>query len=385
VACLERAWHAYAELTERLTPVTRRILSDLWRLPDRQNAAFGRSVAREAEKKAIETARYVIPIACHTAMVYTVSGIVLHRLRRMARVGDVPLEALDVVNRMVAEVERHDPSFFGSVGEEPLSPEQVVEWAAAPPGVGDAAAAEAFDKSLSGLTSRLVDWSPRAPEMVARAVRNVLGRPDLDDDEALGLVLDPAHNHYRLETLNVSTHAPLSRTLAHAHYVFRKKLSHTADSQDQRHRTVPGSRPLLSRTVPAGVDVVEPELIRADPDCHALFQEVVEEQWDVRRRLLDLSWRCTCFPTRRRSVSRSRVRCWTCCTSGPCAPVSTPSARSGRRRWTRSSSCAACTPSSPGTSDPRAASATGWRDRAARRAPTSAASRCGGASPTSPG
>ena len=43
---------ADAELTERLTPVTRRILSDLWRLPDRQNAAFGRSVAREAEKKA---------------------------------------------------------------------------------------------------------------------------------------------------------------------------------------------------------------------------------------------------------------------------------------------------------------------------------------------
>ena len=288
VASLERAWRAYAELTERLTPVTRRILSELWRLPDRQNAAFGRSVAREAEKKAIETARYVIPIACHTAMVYTVSGIVLHRLRRMARVGDVPREALDVVNRMVAEVERHDPSFFRSVGDEPLSEQEVVESATAPPGVGDAAAAEAFDKSLSGLTSRLVDWSPRAPEMVARAVRNVLGRPDLDDEEALGLALDPARNRYRLEKLNVSTHAPLSRALAHAHYVFRKKLSHTADSQDQRHRTVPGSRPLLSRTVPPGVDVVEPELIRADPGCHALFQQVVEEQWDVRRRLLDL-------------------------------------------------------------------------------------------------
>jgi hypothetical protein len=221
-------------------------------------------------------------------MVYTVSGIVLHRLRRMARVGDVPREALDVVNRMVAEVERHDPSFFRSVGEEPLSAEEVVESTTAPPGAGDAAAAEAFDKSLSGLTSRLVDWSPRAPAMVARAVRNVLGRPDLDDEEALGLVLDPARNRYRLEKLNVSTHAPLSRTLAHAHYVFRKKLSHTADSQDQRHRTVPGSRPLLSRTVPPGVDVVEPELILADPECHALFQQVVEEQWDVRRRLLDL-------------------------------------------------------------------------------------------------
>jgi thymidylate synthase ThyX len=76
------------------------------------------------------------------------------------------------------------------------------------------------------------------------------------------------------------------RTLAHAHYTFRKKLSHTADSQDQRHRTVPASRPLLSRTVPARVDVVEPELIRQDPGCHALFTEAVEQAWDARARLL---------------------------------------------------------------------------------------------------
>jgi len=78
------------------------------------------------------------------------------------------------------------------------------------------------------------------------------------------------------------------RTLDHAHYTFRKKLSPTADSQDQRHRMVPGSRPLLSRTVPEHVDVVVPELIAEDPACNALFHEVVEEQWAARARLLDL-------------------------------------------------------------------------------------------------
>ena len=117
-------------------------------------------------------------------------------------------------------------------------------------------------------------------------MRRVLGRVDLSDDEALALALDPAKNPYRLETLNVSTHSPLMRTLAHAHYTFRKKLSHTADSQDQRHRMVPGSRPLLSRSVPARVDVIEPELIRDDPACHALFTEAVEAAWDARARLL---------------------------------------------------------------------------------------------------
>jgi thymidylate synthase ThyX len=282
---IERAWRGYAELTERLRPRVLGILSDLWRLDQRRNQAFGRSVAREAEKKAIETARYVIPIACHTAMVYTISGIVLHRLRRMARVGDVPREAALVVGRMLEEVERLDPDFFGRIGSDPLAEDGVAESHLAPPGVGDAAALEAFDKSLGGRTARLVDWSARAPEVVADAVRHVLGRVDLSDEQALALALDPAKNPYRLETLNVSTHAPIMRALAHAHFVFRKKLSHTADSQDQRHRTVPGSRPLLSRTVPDRVDVVEPQLIADDAVSSALFREVVEEQWQARSRL----------------------------------------------------------------------------------------------------
>ncbi len=285
-SAVEGAWRAYRELTARLTPLTLGILSELWRLPDRKSTAFGKNVAREAEKKAIETARYVIPIACHTAMVYTISGIVLHRLRRMARASDAASEAVDVVGRMLAAVERVDPAFFREVGEAPLEADEVVERELAAPGVGDAEALEAFDKSLGGRSSRLVDYGARAPEVVADAIRHVLGRPDLDGEAALELALDPAKNRYLLGALNVSAHAPLMRALAHAHYTFRKKLSHTADSQDQRHRTVPGSRPLLTRTTPAYVDVVEPELIREDPECHALFTEAVEAAWDARARLL---------------------------------------------------------------------------------------------------
>ncbi len=284
---IEASWEAYRELTRRLQPRAREILGDLWRLDRRANRAFGRSVAREAEKKAIETARYAIPVACHTAMVYTVSGLVLHRLRRMARVGDAPQEAARVIGRMVEEVERFDPSFFGRVGDAPLEADEVLEAGVAPPGLGDASALEVFDKSLGGRTSRLVDWSARAPEVIAASVRHVLGRPELSDVDALALALDPSRNRYRLERLNVSTHAPLMRALAHAHFVFRKKLSHTADSQDQRHRTVPGSRPLLSRTVPARPDVVEPEPIRADPGCRAIFEETVDAQWRARAALLE--------------------------------------------------------------------------------------------------
>ena len=46
--------------------------------------AHAKKVERQAEKRAIEVARYVLPIAAATTMVHTVSGIVLHRLWRMA-------------------------------------------------------------------------------------------------------------------------------------------------------------------------------------------------------------------------------------------------------------------------------------------------------------
>jgi thymidylate synthase ThyX len=206
----------------------------------------------------------------------------------MAAVSEVGAEARSVVERMVAEVERVDPAFFREVGDEPLEAEAGVERSEAPPGLGDPALLEAFDKSLGGRRSRLLDYGVRAPEVVADAVRHVVGRADLDDDDALALALDPARNRYRLDTLNLGVHAPIMRALDHAHYTFRKKLSHTADSQDQRHRMVPGSRPLLSRTVPGHVDVVEPELVAEEPGCHALFEEAMEDAWQARARLLEL-------------------------------------------------------------------------------------------------
>ncbi len=280
------AWRAYGELTRRLEPQVMAILSELWRLPERRGKAFGRSVRREAEKKAIETARYVIPVACHTAMVYTVSGITLHRLRRMAAVGGASAEATCVIEQMVQEVRRLDPHFFEFIGEAPLPGDETPEFRA-PPGAS-AETAQRFDQSLEGRRSKLVDWSARAPQVVAEAVRHVLGQPGLSDAEATALLLDPARNPYRLEQMNVLSHSPLMRALNHAHYTFRKKLSHTADSQDQRHRMVPGSRPLLTRTVPAAPDVIEPALIAADPDCRRLFRETVEAQWHARAELLRL-------------------------------------------------------------------------------------------------
>jgi hypothetical protein len=50
------------------------------------------------------------------------------------------------------------------------------------------------------------------------------------------------------------------------HFTFAKKISHTADSQDQRHRMTPASRPILSgHFVPDQPDYITPILIRQTP------------------------------------------------------------------------------------------------------------------------
>ena len=79
-----------------------------------------RRSAREAEKKAIELARYVIPVAAFTSMVHTVSGIVLHRLYRMMRTGDTPAENVARRRRRWStQVRALDPAFFEKVGRRP--------------------------------------------------------------------------------------------------------------------------------------------------------------------------------------------------------------------------------------------------------------------------
>jgi thymidylate synthase ThyX len=286
---VEAAWESYRRLTQLLKQDTLRILSGLRHLTPTASDKRRKKIEREAEKKAIETARYVIPVAAHTSMVHTVSGIVLHRLYRMMRTGDAPAETRAVVEAMVGLVRERDPAFFERIGEGPLAEGEVVE--ARLPRLeadGDAEAAR-LDARLGGRVSLLVDHMARAEETTADAVRAVLGAsPEaLSDDAALERLLDPGINRYRLETLQLSVHSPLGRAMHHAAYTFLKKLSHTADSQDQRHRMVPASRPLLALTDTRRPDYVTPPLIAANPEALEAYEEAMERAWAAKNRLLE--------------------------------------------------------------------------------------------------
>ena len=144
---------------------------------------------------------------------------------------------------------------------------------------------------LGARTSSLVAATPNAEAAVAQSVREMLGltRAALSDDDAIAAVLDPAKNHYLGETLNLTSMAKLTRALNHATYTFRKKLSHTADSQDQRHRMTPGSRPVLVNHVDLGrVDVITPPLIAQTPAALERFNACMDRVWSAMRSLEEM-------------------------------------------------------------------------------------------------
>ncbi|MFZ0738474.1 MAG: FAD-dependent thymidylate synthase [Candidatus Acidiferrales bacterium] len=282
---IARAWDSYRELSRLLEPEARAILGDIWHVSEMSHPKRLQKVERQSEKRAIEVARYVLPVAAFTTMVHTISGIVLHRLWRMHAASDTRSEAREVIGAMVDLVRGVDSEFFDRFDNEPM--EDPPEWNQ-PLSDGEAFAKE-FDAPLAGRTAKLVDYSANALAVMANAYRAVLGltAKDCPDGEAIDRLLNPARNPYRRETLNIGVHAPILRALQHANFTFAKKISHTADSQDQRHRMVPGSRPLLTLADTRSPDFITPMLIAGNSRAREVYEEAMAAAWTAKNELLD--------------------------------------------------------------------------------------------------
>jgi len=285
---IARAWSFYRELSSLLLPQAREILLDIWHVGPMSHPKRLQKIERSAEKRAIEIARYVLPIAAFTTMVHTVSGIVLHRLWRMCAASDTPSEPRAIIGELFAHVKNIDSQFFDRFGSEPL--DELREWKIELPRTtpGHQFVKE-FDAQLHGRTAALLDYSLNAPAVIAGAYRAVLGlsAADCSDSEALDRLLNPSRNLYRLETLNVGVHAPMMRALQHANYTFAKKISHTADSQDQRHRMIPGSRPLLTLADTREPDYITPALLTSNPRAREVYDRAMQDAWHSKNELLD--------------------------------------------------------------------------------------------------
>jgi flavin-dependent thymidylate synthase len=291
-ASIERQIGAYQKLISLLTPPCAREYYRIFPARKKNQARYDKDI----KKKAQEVARYVLPIATTAYLYHTVSGITLLRYARLCRQLDTPSETRVVVGKMVSALLEHDP-LYSKILEEPLELEDTPEWRhfertrGEPPDPDQAREFVAeFDRSLGGYTSRLVDHKPGNEAQVAQAVREVLGvtRSRMGDEEAIRRALDPTHNPLFGESLNLLHHSKLSRALFHASYTFRKKLSHAADSQDQRHRMTPASRPILMAHYAGEPDYITPELVRRNAAAEALYRDVMSEAWRAMARLREL-------------------------------------------------------------------------------------------------
>jgi len=276
----------YRSLGEKLVP----LVESEYRKRFPARPLQDKKVRSDLQKRAQEAARYVLPVATFAYLYHTVSGITLLRYYRLCRQFDAPSEQFLVVQKMVRCLLEVEPEFQGIL-EEPIDLEAMPEgefFANRPGGEPSVPAfLQEFDDSLEGKISRLIDYKTNNEPVLAGAVREVLGLPRaaLSDNEAIALVLDPGKNRLLGESLNVTTLSKLSRCLYHPAYTFRKKLSHTADSQDQRHRMTPASRPILAAHLTGEPDFITPELVKLDDAIRREYEETMVRAWDAMNEL----------------------------------------------------------------------------------------------------
>ncbi len=292
LAAVRLQMQAYRRLMDMLEPVIRGQYGKIFPNRDPELKKWKSAL----KKRGQEVARYILPVATHAHLYHTISGLTLHRYNKLADQFDTPEEQKIVIRKMTEAVSAVDPLFFRNIEDGiPLEKTPEYEFFESRSMSGDIPSREAFirefDAELGDLTSKLVDHKVNGEKSMADAVRAVLGLAagELSDADAIDLVMNPSKNSYFGEALNLTTLGKLSRTMVHPHFTFHKKISHTADSQDQRHRMTPASRPVLHRQfVPGRPDFITPALIAVSPEATDFYRKVMDSVWDSMTALLNL-------------------------------------------------------------------------------------------------
>lgn len=239
---------------------------------------------KDIKRKAQEIARYVLPLGTLTYLYHTISAITLIRYYKLMNQFDTGYEQKLVVEQMVKKVIELDKNmeiFF----KESFAPEDTLEYNFKE---SSSNFKKEFDKEMGNMYSKLISWTPDAEEVIYDAIREVLGltRDKLTKEEAINLVIEPVKNRYLASTVELLTISKLTRVLYNAHYIFKKRLSHCADSQEQRHRTIPASRPSLILLNYDEPDYVIPTLIKSDSKVQNYYTQVMEKIWDYYNKFL---------------------------------------------------------------------------------------------------
>ena len=273
----EEQIEAYQKLKKLLIPTAAEEYFYLF--PQQKNTPEGTAAV---EKKAQEIARYVLGVNTFAYLYHTISALTLIRYYRAIHLNQFSEETKTVVKAMINAVKKIDPNFSKELDKEPFPKEKTTpnQLFSSPINFSQAKKyKENFDRRLKKKSVRLIDYSKNGPATLAAAVRGILGLTarELPLSQAVSLALNPEKNPLLGEVLNLTTLDPISRSLSLISYTFLKKLSHTADSQDQRHRLVPAARPLLTYQYAGEPDFIIPLLIKKNSRALKLYQQTMEK------------------------------------------------------------------------------------------------------------
>lgn len=266
----------YTHLTSLLTPIAREYY--LARFPGRATSQWEKKVALEAQKKAQEVARYVLPIGFQTSLIHSINSLTLRRYHALAENHGLQPEVALIVQAMVEAVCISDPSF-----RDELSTSHSSDYFPNLPGATPAQAYEMaydFDAVLGSDTAKLLDFQAASEiRHLATAIRLTLNLPisSLSDKEALDLVLNPKSNPTLASVLGEGTIHQLTQSLNQVRLTALVSLSHTADSQLQRHRGLSHTRPIKLPIPRLDQDIVIPALIENCPEARNDYQRLMAQ------------------------------------------------------------------------------------------------------------
>lgn len=258
----ERAFATYSQLITELTPVVEEIFFSIHRLKARNREDHADAI----KKRCMEVARYIMPVSTVAYLYHSISALTLMRYARMllwSRSEEFVVLGIHML-RIVREI---DADLFEEMPEPLAAPERSIDAAAAKKNNA------AFDALLAGKSARLVSSSVDALTQSGGIFPSAAAALDTQLNPLLGDVFYPG-------TLDETT-----RLLNHAHFTFQKKLSHTADSQEQRHRTLPGNRPHLAAQVSLEDDYITPRLIHESERAAATYRNYLSENFALLRSL----------------------------------------------------------------------------------------------------
>lgn len=267
---------AYFEMLGLLRPEVERRLRAMY--PKGGRIAEER-LQRKIPKICQEVARYVLPIGQLTVFDHTLSELQLLRLFQASRLPNFSDEARYVIASMVEEVAKDDPTILAEI-RKPLEEDEAVIFKEQ----YITEQREEFDTLLGDRQSKLLLFDEKSRQVLAFAARNILGvsRGQISDAEVLGLLFNPQRNRLLADVNETGIFDPLTSSLRQISMAFATRLSHTADSQRQRHRRTPGATPVLGESAilalsRSGPDFFTPMIIRENNTLWERYEKIMSE------------------------------------------------------------------------------------------------------------